>query len=92
MTIPTKKYIVAGDVRDGVEDWLLAHGARVEHHMALVIAELPERADVQQDIGATRWHVTVGFVGEDGEDEPTYLDIETSEDDAMDTVWELKEN
>jgi hypothetical protein len=42
-----------------------------------------------QDLGATRWHVTVSFYDAEGNDEDTYLDIETSEDDAQETTWEL---
>lgn len=83
------KIIIAGDVKEGVEEWLQAHGARVEYCLGLVIAELPARAEVHQDTPPTTWHVTVGFVGADGEDEDTYLNIETAEDDAQETVWEL---
>ncbi len=83
------KIIVAGDIREGVEEWLIAHGARVETCLGLTLAELPKRAQVHQDIGATRWHVTVGFYDKDGNDEDTYLNCEVSEDDAQETTWEL---
>lgn len=85
-----KKTIVAGDVGEGVEEWLLAHGAKLDHCLGLTLAELPENANVSQELGATRWHVTVSFYDADGNDEPTYLDIETSEEDAGDTSWRLK--
>lgn len=86
----TKKTIVAGDIGEGVEEWLLAHGAKLDHCLGLTLAELPEYAQVYHDMGATRWHVTVSFYDRGGNDEPTYLDIEDSEDDAGDTTWRLK--
>lgn len=84
----THKIIVAGDVREGVEEWLTAHGARVEHCLGLTLAELPARAEIYQEHGAMQWHVTVSFYDK-GNEEPTYLDIEDSADDAQETVWAL---
>jgi hypothetical protein len=87
-----KKTIVAGDIKDGVEDWLKAHGAVLDYSLGLCIAELPEEAIVWHSSPPTTWHVTVGFYDKDGNEESTYLDIETAEDDAYETVWKLKED
>lgn len=86
----TNKIIVSGSVGEGVEQWLLDHGARLEYCLGLCLAELPERAQVYMPLGADRWHVTVSFYGSDGNWESTYLDIETAEDDAQETVWRLE--
>ncbi len=85
----TNKIIVAGDVKEGVEEWLQEHGARIEHCLGLTIAELPQRAHVEKDRPHRTWHITVSFSDKDGTEEATYLDIETAEDDAQETTWEL---
>lgn len=80
--------LAAGDVDEKALEWLKAHGAQVEG-IGLLTITLPETALVYR--GNRGWDYAVSFYNVEGNDEDSYLDIET-DIDAYDTRVRLMYN
>lgn len=80
--------LVAGDVDEKAVAWLKAHGAQIEG-IGLLTMTLPETALVYR--GNRGWDYSVSFYNAEGNDEESYVDIET-DIDAYDTRVRLMYN